>query len=232
MSSFEEAKRQAVLRALEPIKNGWIVGIGSGSTTALAVAELGRITKSGKLEVSIVPTSHQIENLAIAHGLRILSMNQAFTIDYAIDGADQVELTSLNLIKGGGGAMLREKIVDSAARRLAIVVDESKLSRHLGGKMPVPLEVLPFAYTYVQTRIVVMGGRAKLREGAGKVGPLITDNGNFVLDADFGRIANPAKLERVLKSVPGVLETGLFIRMVDIVYVGLSNGGVKLLGAK
>jgi ribose 5-phosphate isomerase A len=232
MSSFEEAKRQAVLRALEPIKNGWIVGIGSGSTTALAVAELGRITKARNLEVSIVPTSHQIENLAIAHGLRILSMNQAFTIDYAIDGADQVELTSLNLIKGGGGAMLREKIVDSAARRLAIVVDESKLSRHLGGKMPVPLEVLPFAYKYVQTRIVVMGGRAKLREGAGKVGPLITDNGNFVLDADFGRIANPAKLERGLKSVPGILETGLFIRMVDIVYVGLSNGGVKMLGAK
>jgi ribose 5-phosphate isomerase A len=232
MSSFEEAKRHAVLRALEPIKNGWRVGIGSGSTTALAVAELGRITKSRKLEVSIVPTSHQIENLAIAHGLRILSMNQAFTIDYAIDGADQVELTSLNLIKGGGGAMLREKIVDSAARKLAIVVDESKLSRHLGGKMTVPLEVSPFAHRYVQTQITVMGGRAKLREGAGKVGPLITDNGNFVLDADFGRIVHPASLERRLKSIPGLLETGLFVKMADIVYVGLSNGGVKMLGAK
>jgi ribose 5-phosphate isomerase A len=232
MSSIEEAKRHAVLRAIEPIKNGWIVGIGSGSTTALAVAELGRITKSGKLEVSIVPTSHQIENLAIANGLRILSMNQAFTINYAIDGADQVELTSLNLIKGGGGAMLREKIVDSAARKLAIVVDESKLSRHLGGKMPVPLEVSPFGHKYVQTQIAVMGGRAKLREGAGKAGPLVTDNGNFVLDADFGRIANPSKLERRLKSIPGLLETGLFVKMTDIVYVGLSNGGVNLLGAK
>ncbi len=232
LSWIEEAKRKAVLRALEPIKNGWIVGIGSGSTTAHAVAELGRITKARKLEVSIVPTSHQIENLAIAHGLRILSMNEAFTIDYAIDGADQVERTSLNLIKGGGGAMLREKIVDSAARRLAIVVDESKLSRHLGGKQPVPLEVSPFAHKYVQTRITVMGGRAKLREGAGKVGPVITDNGNFVLDADFGKIANPTRLERRLKSIPGLLETGLFVNMADVVYVGLNNGEVKLLGTK
>ena len=159
-------------------------------------------------------------------------MNEAFTIDYAIDGADQVERTSLNLIKGGGGAMLREKIVDSAARRLAIVVDESKLSRHLGGKQPVPLEVSPFAHKYVQTRITVMGGRAKLREGAGKVGPVITDNGNFVLDADFGKIANPTRLERRLKSIPGLLETGLFVNMADVVYVGLNNGEVKLLGTK
>lgn len=232
LSWFEEAKRKAVLRALEPIRDGWIVGMGSGSTTAHAVAELGRITKARKLEISIVPTSHQIENLAIAHGLRILSMNEAFTIDYAIDGADQVEQTSLNLIKGGGGAMLREKIVDSAARRLAIVVDESKLSRHLGGKQPVPLEVSPFAYKYVQTRITVMGGRAKLREGAGKVGPVITDNGNFMLDADFGKIANPPILERRLNLVPGILETGLFIKMADVVYVGLNNGEVKLLGTK
>jgi ribose 5-phosphate isomerase A len=231
LSWIEEAKRKAVLKALEPIKNGWIVGIGSGSTTAHAVAELGRITKARKLEVSIVPTSHQIENLAIAHGLKILSMNEAFTVDYAIDGADQVEQVSLNLIKGGGAAMLREKIVDSAARRLAIVVDETKLSRRLGGKQPVPVEVSPFAYKYVQARIARMGGRAKLREGARKVGPVITDNGNFVLDADFGRIDKPTALERRLKSIPGLVETGLFIKMADAVYVGFSNGEVKLLGA-
>ena len=159
-------------------------------------------------------------------------MNEAFTIDYAIDGADQVEQTSLNLIKGGGGAMLREKVVDSATRRLAIVVDESKLSRHLGGNQPIPLEVSPFAHRYVQTRITVMGGRAKLREGAGKVGPVITDNGNFVLDADFGKIAHPTALEHRLKSIPGLLETGLFVKMADVVYVGLNNGDVKLLGRK
>src|SRR3972149_9344636 len=122
LSWIEDAKRKAVLKALQPIKNGWIIGIGSGSTTAYAISELGRMTKSGKLEVSIVPTSHQVENLAIAHGLRILSMNEAFTVDYAIDGADQVEQTSLNVIKGGGAAMLREKAVDSAARKLARMV--------------------------------------------------------------------------------------------------------------
>jgi ribose 5-phosphate isomerase A len=225
----EGAKRKAALRSLEPIKNGWVVGIGSGSTTTYAVAELGRRARAGKLDVSIVPTSHQIEILAADHGLRILSLNEAFTVDYAIDGADQVELSSLNLIKGGGAAMLREKVVDSAARTLAIVVDEGKLSTHLGGKQPVPLEVLPTAHKYVRAQIARLGGRAKLREGAGKAGPIVTDNGNFVLDADFGRIKQPAILERRLKSIPGLLETGLFVKMARIVYVGLKNGEVKQL---
>lgn len=230
LSWIEEAKRKAVLKALAPLKNGWTVGIGSGSTTAYAVAELGRMTKARKLEVSIVPTSHQIENLAIAHGLKILSMNEAFTIDYSIDGADQVEQASLNLIKGGGGAMLREKVVDSAARKLAIVIDETKLARQLGGKQSVPLETLPVAYRSVQAQITRIGGRAKLREGSGKVGPVITDNGDFILDADFGKIDRPAALERRLKLIPGILETGLFIKMADVAYVGLRDGEVKQLG--
>ena len=225
----EGAKRKAVLKALEPIKNGWIIGIGSGSTTAYAISELDRITKARRLELSIVPTSHQIENLAIDHGLRILSMNEARTVDYAIDGADQVERGSLNLIKGGGAAMLREKIVDSAAGTLAIVVDETKLSNRLGGKQTVPLEVLRSAYRYVQSQIVRMGGRAHLREGTGKVGPVVTDDGNFVLDADFGTIEKPNVLERRLKSIPGIIETGLFINMADVVYVGLRSGEVTSL---
>jgi ribose 5-phosphate isomerase A len=232
LSWIEGAKRKAVLKALEPIRNGWIVGLGSGSTMTVAVAELARRTKGRKIEVSVVPTSHQIENLAISHGLRILTMNEAFTIDYAIDGADQVQESSLDLIKGGGGAMLREKIVDSTARKLAIVVDETKLTRHLGGKQPVPLEVLPLAYKQVQAKIARMGGRAKLRESAGKVGPVVTDNGNFVLDADFGRIERPAVLERHLKMIPGLLETGLFLGMADVAYVGRSTGEVQSVEAK
>lgn len=229
LSWVEGAKRKAVLKALQPIKNGWIIGLGSGSTMAYAVAELARMSKARRLEVSVVPTSHQIENLAISHGLRILSMNEAFTIDYTIDGADQVQLPSLNLIKGGGGALLREKIVDSAARKLAIVVDETKLSKHLGGKQQVPLEVLPFAHKSIQIQVTRIGGRAKLREGAGKIGPVVTDNGNFLLDADFGRIENPARLQRRLKAIPGLLETGLFLNMADIVYVGRQTGEVELL---
>lgn len=231
MSWIEDAKRKAVLKALEPMKSGWVIGVGSGSTMACAIVELAKRSKARKLEVAIVPTSHQIENLAISQGLRILSMNEAYTIDYAIDGADQVNASSLDLIKGEGGAMLREKIVDSAARKLAIVVDETKLSKHLGGKQHVPLEVLPTAYKHVQTQIARMGGRAKLRESVGKVGPVITDNGNFVLDADFGRIEKPLALERRLKMVPGLLETGLFLRMADVVYVGQSSGEVKSLEA-
>ncbi len=229
LSWVEGAKRKAVLKALQPIKNGWIIGMGSGSTTAYAVAELGRLSKARRLEVSIVPTSHQIENLSLRHGLRIASMNEAPAIDYAIDGADQVQLPSLNLIKGGGGALLREKIVDSSARKLAIVVDETKLSNHLGGKQTVPLEVLPFAHKSVQIQVTRMGGRAKLREGAGKVGPIVTDNGNFILDADFGRIHNPARLQRRLKAVPGLIETGLFLKMADVVYVGRKSGEVEPL---
>lgn len=229
LSWVEGAKRRAVLKALQPIKNGWIISIGSGSTTAYAVAELGRLRRARRLEISIVPTSHQIENLAQSHGLRIVSMNEASTIDYAIDGADQVQLPSLNLIKGGGGALLREKIVDSSARKLAIVVDETKLSKHLGGRQTVPLEVLPFAHKSVQIQVTRIGGRAKLREGAGKVGPIVTDNGNFILDADFGRIHNPAHLQRRLKIVPGLIETGLFLKMADIVYVGRKSGEVELL---
>ncbi len=229
LSWVESAKHKAVLRALQPIKNGWIIGLGSGSTMAYAVAELSRLIKGRKLEVSVVPTSHQIENLAISHGLRILSMNEAFTIDYAIDGADQVELPSLNLIKGGGGALLREKIVDSAARRVAIVVDENKLSKHLGGAQQIPLEVLPFAHKHVQIQVTRMGGRAKLREGQGKIGPVVTDNGNFVLDADFGKIENAALLQRRLKAVPGLIETGLFLNLADVVYVGRRTGEVDVL---
>jgi ribose 5-phosphate isomerase A len=231
LSWVEDAKRKAVLRALQPIKNGWVVGVGSGTTTAYAVAELARLAKGRRLEISIVPTSHQIENLAHAHGLRTLTLNETYMVDYAIDGADQVEQGSLDLIKGGGGALLREKVVDGAARQLAIVIDETKLSKALGWGHPVPLEVLPFACKHVHAQVAKMGGRARLREGTGKVGPVITDNGNFVLDADFGKIEKPRLLERKLKMIPGLLETGLFLGMADVAYVGLSDGKVKLFSS-
>lgn len=228
---IEDAKHRAVLKALEPIKTGWVIGLGSGTTMSYAVKELARLRRARHIEVVVVPTSYQIENLAIAHGLTIKSINEVGTIDYAIDGADQVQQGSLNVIKGGGGAMLREKIIDSAAQTLVIVVHATKLSKYLGGNQTVPVEILPFAYKYVQSRIIKLGGRAKLRESTSKMGPVITDNGNFLLDADFGLIQNPERLERRLKAIPGLLETGLFLNMVDKVYVGSING-VKLLTAK
>jgi len=232
LSWVEDAKRRAVLKAIEPVRSGWIIGLGSGTTTAYAVPELARLTKLGRLDVSVVPASHQIEHLATKHGLRIISMNEAHTIDYAIDGADQVEERTLNLIKGGGGAHLREKVVAKAARKFAVVADETKLAKSLGGKQTVPLEVLPFGYKYVQAEVTKMMGRAKLREGSGKMGAVVTDNGNFILDADFGKIMKPMQLEARLKKIPGLLETGLFIGMADTVFLGLKDGSVKVLKAK
>jgi len=226
---IEDAKRKAVLQAIQPIRSGWVIGLGSGSTTVHAVAEIARLVRSRRFELSVVPTSYQIENLAVSHGLRIRTMNEVHIVDYAIDGADQVEVDSFNVVKGGGGAMLREKVVDSSARRLAIVVDERKLTKHLGEKQTVPLEVMPFAYKSVQVKITNMGGRARLRESTEKAGPVITDNGNFMLNADFGRIAHPTQLDRRLNMIPGVLETGLFLNMADCIYVGRRDGKVEIL---
>jgi ribose 5-phosphate isomerase A len=228
LSWVEDAKRKAALKAILPIRSGWVIGLGSGSTTAYALAEIARLVKTMKFELSVVPTSHQIENLAISHGLRIRTINEVHSVDYAIDGADQVEIGSLNVVKGGGGAMLREKIVDSAARKLAIVVDERKLTQHLGEKQSIPLEVLPFAHKSVQVKITNMGGRARLRESTEKAGPVITDNGNFILDADFGLIKHATQLDRGLKMLPGLLETGLFLNMADYVYVGRKDGKVEV----
>ena len=229
LSWIEDAKRNAVLKAIEPIRNGWIVGLGSGSTVSYAVKELARLRRDRKFQFSIVPTSYQIEHLSTSNGLTTISMNEVAGIDYAIDGADQVQENTLNLVKGRGGALLREKLVDIAARDLAIVIDESKLSKYLGGKQSIPIEVLPLAYKYVQSAVAKIGGRAKLRESIGKAGPVITDNGNFILDADFGKIQNAVPLERRLKTIPGILETGLFIGLTKQVYVGLRSGKVRVL---
>ena len=229
LSWIEDAKRNAVLKAIQPIRNGWIIGLGSGSTVGYAVKELARLRRDRRFQISVVPTSYQIEHLSTSNGLTTISLSEVACVDYAIDGADQVEEDTLNLVKGGGGALLREKLVDSASRELAIVVDESKLSKHLGGKQHIPLEVLPLAHKYVQSVVAKMGGRARLRESLGKAGPVITDNGNFILDADFGKIQNPAQLERRLQAVPGLLETGLFTGLRKRVYVGLRAGGVKIL---
>ena len=229
LTAVEDAKRKAILKALEPIRSGWVIGLGSGTTMAALVVELSRFARGRRLELSVVPTSYQIENLATLHGLRIQTLNEVATIDYAVDGADQVEVPSLNLIKGGGAAMFKEKVVDSAAHKVAIVIEERKLTKHLGQKQPIPLEVLPFAQRFVQTQITRLGGRARIREGTGKVGPIVTDNGNLVLDADFGRLENPARLENRLKIIPGLVETGLFLKVADVIYVARSDGKVDIL---
>lgn len=204
-----------------------MIGLGSGRTVAIAVELLAKRVKEEKLKIECVPTSYQIEILAAQKGLVVTTLEGP--LDLAIDGADQVEERTLNMIKGGGAALLREKIVDSCAKKLVIVVDEVKLTPRLGRGRPLPVEILKFGYNGTLLRLGEMHGKAVLREGGGKLGPVVTDNGNFIVDVDFGEIAEPRKLDKELKEIPGVLETGLFLGMADAVYVGRQDGSVTVL---
>lgn len=224
----EKAKRKAALEAVKHVKDGFVIGLGSGSTVAYAAEEIGKRVKLEGLRVRAVPTSYQAFMLAVKHGIPITTLDENPKIDLTIDGADQID-EELNLIKGMGGALTREKIVAHASKSLIIIADERKKAKILGENgQPVPVEVLPFAVHPVMLKIKELGGKPQIREGAGKVGPIITDNGNFIIDADFGLIKNPTELERKLKTVPGIVETGLFVGMADIVYFGKRDEVEKL----
>ena len=224
---IEEAKKNAALEAVKHIKGGLIVGLGSGSTAAYAIQEIGRLIHQKNWKILGVPTSYQAFLLAVDNGISITTLNEHPKLDFTIDGADQVD-PDLNLIKGMGGALTKEKIVALASKQNIIVTDETKLTKKLGTNQPVPIEVLPFAIALVESRIKKMKGNPILREGKGKVGPIITDNGNFIVDADFGPIDAPDKLNSELKLIPGLVETGLFINTADTVYIGASKGVQKL----
>ncbi len=224
----EEAKRKAALAAVKHVKDGFVVGLGSGSTAAYAVEALGERIKREKLSLVAVPTSYQAFLLAVKCGITVTTLDEHPLIDVAIDGADQID-PKLNLIKGMGAALAREKIVASASKLNIIVADESKKVQVLGESgHPVPVEVLSFAITTVKRRIEAVGGKAVLREGKGKLGPVITDNGNAIIDASFGPIGNAAELEKKLKMIPGVVETGLFVNLADIAYVGTRSAVEKM----
>jgi len=226
---MERAKKNAALEAAKNVKDGFIVGLGSGSTAAYAIEELGNRVKKEKLHVLGVPTSYQAFMLAVKNGIPITTLEEHPALDLAIDGADQID-SELNLIKGMGGALVREKVVASASKKFVVIADESKRVKFLGeNNHPVPIEALPFAATLVMRKIEKMGGKPVLREGKGKVGPVVTDNGNMIIDADFGLIRNPAELEHDLKMLQGVVETGLFIKMANIAYIGGSSGVEKLV---
>lgn len=224
----EEAKRKVALAAVKHVKDGFVVGLGSGSTAAYAIEALGERVKRENLSLLGVPTSYQAFLLAVKCGITVTTLDEHPVIDVTIDGADQID-AELNLIKGMGAALAREKIVASASKMNIIIADESKKVRVLGEKdHPVPVEVLPFAIATVKRRIEAVGGKAVLREGKGKLGPVITDNGNVVIDAVFGVISNVAELEKNLKMIPGVVETGLFVNLADIAYVGTASAVEKI----
>jgi len=225
---IEEAKRRAASAAVKHVKDGFVVGLGSGSTAAYAIEALGERVSSERLTVLGIPTSYQAFLLAVQHGIAVTTLEEHPEIDVTIDGADQID-PQLNLIKGMGAALAREKIVASASKHNIIMADESKKVQVLGEKdHPVPVEVLPFALSIVKRRIEAVGGEAVVREGKGKLGPVITDNGNAIIDAVFGPINDAAALEQKLKMIPGVVETGLFIGLTDIVYVGTRSAVEKM----
>ncbi|MEM3578641.1 MAG: ribose 5-phosphate isomerase A [Candidatus Bathyarchaeia archaeon] len=224
----EKAKRNAALEAIKHVKNGFVLGLGSGSTVAYAAQEIGRKIRTENLRVKVVPTSYQSFMLAVKNGIPITSLEENPMLDLTIDGADQID-ENLNLIKGMGGALTREKIVAAASKTFIIIADWRKKAKALGENgQPVPIEVLPFAASFVIRKLNMLGGKPTIREGSGKVGPLVTDNGNFIVDVDFGLIKNPAELERKLKTISGIVETGLFVDMADTVYLGKHYGFEKL----
>jgi len=210
-------KRAAAEAAVALVEDGMVVGLGTGSTAAFAVEALAQRHRQGLRFVGI-PTSERTATQARAAGIPLTSLAEHRQIDLTIDGADEVERGTLNLIKGRGGALLREKIVAAASRRLAIIVDGSKLVDRLGGLMPVPVEVVAFGLEATQASLEVLGARARLRLAIAAE-PFVTDGGNRIVDCDFGPIADPARLEKRIRQIVGVVESGLFIGRADPVFV-------------
>ena len=220
-----EAKRAVGRMAAERVDSGMVVGLGTGSTAVHMIARLGERLKSGELkDVVGIPTSSQSSMLSREYGIPVIELDQTDRIDIAIDGADEVD-PNHDLIKGGGAAHTREKIVDALADTFIVVVDDSKLVNRLGSKCPVPIEVLPMALAAVMRAVEELGGEPELRMAEKKAGPVVTDQGNLVIDARFPSIAEPAELERCLNNIPGVLENGLFVGVAEIVLCGSVEDG-------
>jgi ribose 5-phosphate isomerase A len=215
----DEAKRAAARAALEELPEEGVVGLGSGSTAKLFIDEVGALVKAGR-KLRGVPTSEASRTQAIALGIPLLSDDGPWTIDVTVDGADEVS-AALDLIKGGGAAHTREKIVSFATARNVIIVDGSKLSTRLGEKWPVPVEVLSFAHPMTASHLAKLG-EPKLREKDGKV--VRTDSGNVIYDVRVAPIDQPADLDRALRAVPGVVETGLFVQRCDLLIVAEATG--------
>jgi len=222
MSELQDRMKQAVAQAaVEQIRDGMVLGLGSGSTAALMIQALGAKLQSGELrDITGVTTSFQGEVLAAELGIPLRSLNAVERIDLAIDGADEVD-PSFQLIKGGGACHVQEKLVARRAERFVVVVDASKLVDRLNLGFLLPVEVLPGAWRQVKGQLGELGGDAQLRMAVRKAGPVVTDQGNLVLDVRFaGGIADPVALEKEINNLPGVLENGLFVNLTDQVLVG------------
>ena len=223
-------KKAVAEAAVKEIHDGMIIGLGSGSTAALMINSLASLIKSGKLKnIFGVPTSFQSEVLALELGIPLIDLASVSEIDLAIDGADEVD-PNFQLIKGGGACHVREKLVATKANKLLIVVDETKLVDHLNKDFPLPVEVLPSAWKQVKDSIESMNAISSLRMAQKKAGPVVTDQGNLILDVLFKEgIQEPQIIESSINNIPGVLENGLFVNLTDKVLVGkISNNNPEV----
>lgn len=225
MDPVKLMKQEVGRAAAAQVKSGTIVGLGTGSTTAFAIQFIGERLAAGEIkDIKGIPTSFQAEVLAKKHGIPLTTLDESDHIDIAIDGADEVD-PQMNLIKGGGAAHTREKVVDGLAERFVVVVDSSKLSDKIGTIFALPVEVLPMAVAPVTRALEKLGGKVEMRMGVAKDGPVITDQGNMVLDVTFNGIDDPAGMEKTINNIPGVLENGLFVGLTSEVLVGEVKDG-------
>ncbi len=218
----DRLKRAAALRAVEEVKDGMVLGLGTGSTAAFVVEGLAARVADG-LRIIGIPTSERTASQARRLGIPIATFAEYQKLDLTIDGADEVELGTLHLIKGLGGALLREKIVAAASRRLAIVVDQEKLVERLGAHTRVPVEVTQFGWQVTAAALAALGGVPERRYTVGEQ-PYVTDGGNFILDCRFGRIADPTTLEKRIAMTVGTVENGLFVGRSSVVVVASATG--------
>lgn len=216
----EQFKQMAAEKAVEEIQPGAIVGLGTGSTVYYVLLALGKKIRDG-LDITGIATSKQTEMISADQGIPLSTLAEHPVIDLTIDGADEID-PSLNLIKGGGGALVREKIIAYASKRLVIVADESKLVSVLGTTFALPVEVLQFGWEATQTAINNICGKSTMRYSDEK--PFLSDNGNYILDCRFDTIRQPAQIELQLNNLPGVVENGLFVSRADKAIIGTASG--------
>lgn len=221
------AKQAAAFRAVGYVKDGMIIGLGTGTTAYWAIQYLGERIKQG-LTVTTVATSEETARIARECGINVVALDSVEHIDIDIDGADEID-GAMNLIKGGGGALLREKIVAACSDEFIVIADNSKKVETLGN-FPLPVEILPFGWRHTAAKLKALGCSASLREKDEKT--FITDNGNYILDCRFGAIGNAADLESEINTIPGVVECGLFVKMAGRVILGYADGTVKELGGQ
>lgn len=216
----EHLKKIAAEKATEEIREGMVVGLGTGSTVYYALLKIGTMVRDG-LNIIGIPTSSGTEKIATEQGIPLSTLADHPIIELTIDGADEVD-ARLNLIKGGGAALVREKIIANASRRIVIVVDESKISRVLGTSFALPVEIIQFGWKSTKREVDIICEQSEIRGGNQK--PLITDNGNYILDCHFDGIQEPGKVEMQLNNIPGVVENGIFVNRADKVFIGTPDG--------